>query len=130
MTKKISHMFLMETIISILILNRIISHRIREASSRNTRRQTASFFARSLQMPRDLYVRVLGDDVSEERVNVITAAYSLVGEVRAISGAVSPLRSARTQAGEMQRRFQQQEVQVPEQPEHMGWTAAVLLPGQ
>ena len=39
--------------------SRIILHRTRELFSRNTQKQTVSSFVRSLQMPKDLYVRVL-----------------------------------------------------------------------
>ena len=59
LTKKISPMFPMETIILIRTSSRIILHRTRELFSRNTQKQTVSSFVRSLQMPRDLYVRVL-----------------------------------------------------------------------
>lgn len=46
----------------------------------------------------------VGDNVSEDRVDVITAAYSLVGKV-GISGAVNLLLSVMIQAGELLRRF-------------------------
>lgn len=42
---------------------------------------TVNFSVRSLLTQKDFVRQSVGDDVSEERVNVITAAYSLVGEV-------------------------------------------------
>ena len=39
-----------------------------------------------LQQPRAFVRQSVGDDVSEERVNVIAAAYSLVGKVRIFLG--------------------------------------------
>lgn len=44
-------------------------------------KQTASFFCATVTAAKGFVRQSVGDDVSEERVNVIAAAYSLVGKV-------------------------------------------------
>ena len=72
----------------------------------------------------------VGDDVSEERVNVISAAYSLVGKVGYFWGGKSTAIGEDPSWGMHQHRFPQSEVKAPELFVPMVWTAVVLLPGQ
>ena len=65
----------------------------------------------------------VGDDVSEERVNVIAAAYSLVGEVGYFWGGKSTQIGADPSWGNA-RKYRRQEVRAQEPPAHMDLTAA------
>lgn len=71
----------------------------------------------------------VGDDVSEERVNVISAAYSLVGKVGYFWGGKSTV-IGEIQAGEPARRYQPREARAPGPSAHTDWTVVVLSPGQ
>ena len=71
----------------------------------------------------------VGDDVSEERVNVIAAAYSLVGKVGYFWGGKSTVIGMDPSWGAVQQ-VSAEEVRVPVLYVLMALTAAVLLPGQ
>ena len=71
----------------------------------------------------------VGDNVSEDRVDVITAAYSLVGKVGYFWGGKSTV-IGEDPAGAPLRRYLQTAAEAPVRSVHMVWTAAALLPGQ